>query len=156
MTVAAVIFAGGRGGRLGGVVKANLVIGGVRLLERVSAALGAAASPVLVAHGATEPGMLGLLPGQIAVPDLATDYAGPLAALAGAVAWCATADAQPELLLTVAVDTPFVPPDFAARMAVAAEGCAAVVASSVAQLVEQAAVNRWVVGSSPTRGATFA
>ncbi len=25
--------------------------------------------------------------------------------------------------------------------------------SSVAQLVEQAAVNRWVVGSSPTRGA---
>src|SRR5690242_10854233 len=27
--------------------------------------------------------------------------------------------------------------------------------SAIAQLVEQAAVNRWVVGSSPTRGATF-
>lgn len=27
--------------------------------------------------------------------------------------------------------------------------------SPVAQLVEQAAVNRWVAGSSPARGATF-
>lgn len=128
MSVAAVIFAGGRGERFGGVVKANLVVGGVRLLERVSAALGPAPRPVLVAHGAMAPEALGLLPGQIAVPDLDTDYEGPLAGLAGAVAWCAAADESPELLLTVAVDTPFVPSDFAARLEAAVDGQAAVLA----------------------------
>lgn len=128
MSMAAVIFAGGRGQRLGGTIKANLVVGGMRLLERVSTALGVAPCPVLVAHGATAPELLGLLPGQIAVPDLEADYEGPLAGLAGAVAWCAAADEPPELLLTVAVDTPFVPSDFAARMQAAAQGHAAVVA----------------------------
>ena len=38
--IAAVILAGGRGERLGGVIKANLTIGGTRLLERVTAVLG--------------------------------------------------------------------------------------------------------------------
>ena len=37
--VAAVILAGGRGERLGGVIKANLVVDGLRLLERVAVAI---------------------------------------------------------------------------------------------------------------------
>src|SRR5690606_18261389 len=50
-----------------------------------------------------------------AVPDLDAPVGGPLAGLAGAIAWCATAG-PPELILTIAVDTPFVPADYAARM----------------------------------------
>ena len=120
--LAAVILAGGRGERLGGVIKANLVIGGKRLLKRVGDALGALPRAVLVAHGATPPEQLALLPGQIAVPDLASDYAGPLAGLAGAIAWCNGSAGPPDTLLTVAVDTPFLPHDFAARMLAALGG----------------------------------
>lgn len=114
--VVALVYAGGRGTRLGGAVKANIEIGGVRLLERVSAALGPDFQSVLVAHGAVEPGTLNLLPGQIAVPDHRSSIGGPLAGLAGAVAWCETTTMPPALILTVAVDTPFVPGDYAARM----------------------------------------
>jgi molybdopterin-guanine dinucleotide biosynthesis protein A len=109
MRTAALILAGGRGERLGGAVKANLRIGGVRLLERVSAALGPGVSPVLVAHGVVAPNDLGLLPGQIAVPDLVSDYAGPLAGVAGGLAWLASNAPEVELLVTAAVDTPFLP-----------------------------------------------
>jgi molybdopterin-guanine dinucleotide biosynthesis protein A len=113
--VAAVILAGGRGERLGGVVKANLTIGGMRLLERVAAAL-EPVDALLVAHGVTAPDALNLMPWQTAVPDLATDYAGPLAGLAGAVAWCLAADEAPQIVVTAAVDTPFLPKHFAALM----------------------------------------
>ncbi len=51
----AVILAGGRGSRLGGVSKADLVVGGVRLLDRVLAAAAGAATVVVV--------------GRVAVPD---------------------------------------------------------------------------------------
>jgi molybdopterin-guanine dinucleotide biosynthesis protein A len=114
--LAAVILAGGHGARLGGVIKANIEIGGTRLLERVSDALGSLPATALVAHGGFGPEQLGLLPGQIPVADLAADYGGPLAGVAGAVAWCLAATPAPDCLLTVAVDTPFVPRDFAARM----------------------------------------
>jgi molybdopterin-guanine dinucleotide biosynthesis protein A len=123
----AAILAGGRGERLGGVIKANIEVGGIRLLERVSAALGSLPAPVLVAHGGFAPEQLGLLPGQIPVADLAGDYGGPLAGVAGAVAWCLTATPRPDWLLTVAVDTPLVPADFAARMLEALDDRPAVV-----------------------------
>lgn len=134
MKLAAVILAGGRGERLGGVIKANIEIGGVRLLERVSTALGTLPSPVLVAYGANAPDALALLPGQIAVPDLPSTYAGPLAGVAGAVAWCVAADDPPELLLSIAVDTPFVPAFYADRMLSAlGDKDAAVVAAHAGQ-----------------------
>jgi molybdenum cofactor guanylyltransferase len=126
--VAAVVLAGGRGERLGGAVKANLTVGGIRLLDRVVAALGNIPHPILLSHGAISPHDIGPMGGLIPVPDLEADYAGPLAGLAGAVAWCLTAEEPPQLLLTVAVDTPFVPADFATRMAGAVEGQQAVVA----------------------------
>lgn len=132
--LAALIYAGGRGTRMGGVIKANVAVGGVRLLERVSMALGPIASGILVAHGAIEPALLGLLPGQIAVPDLDPPAGGPLAGLAGAIEWCLSAAEPPDLLLTCAVDTPFMPADFAARMRDAlAPGDNAVVAAFAGQ-----------------------
>jgi molybdopterin-guanine dinucleotide biosynthesis protein A len=114
--IAAVILAGGKGERLGGVIKANVTVGGVRLLRRVARALGDEAHPVLVALGGFRAEELNLLPGQIAVPDLPTGYGGPLAGVAAAIDWCNRVDDPPELLITVAVDTPFLPPDFVARL----------------------------------------
>ena len=131
--MAAVILAGGKGERLGGVIKANVTIGEVRLLERVSAAM-QGADVVLVSVGRFDPANLDLLPGQIAVPDLPTDYGGPLAGVAAAVDWCVQQDQPPELLLTAAVDTPLLPADFAARMLAALpDGVPAVVARYAGQ-----------------------
>jgi molybdopterin-guanine dinucleotide biosynthesis protein A len=109
--VAAVILAGGRGERLGGVIKANLVVGGQPLLERVSAAL-AGADTILVAHGPIDPDALNRRPGHIPIPDLPGDYAGPLAGLAAAVDWALAQPEPPETLVLAPVDTPFLPPDY--------------------------------------------
>jgi molybdenum cofactor guanylyltransferase len=131
--IAAVILAGGRGERLGGVIKANVIVGGTRLLERVSAALHGV-DTTLVAIGSFSPTDVGTLPGQIAIADLETDYAGPLGGLAAAVAWALSQSQPPGLLLTAAVDTPLLPAGFADAMAAAIEpGHAAVVARHGAQ-----------------------
>ena len=131
---AAVILAGGRGERLGGTVKANVTVGGTRLLERVSRALGTRAEAVLVATGAFDSGAAGLLAGQIGIPDLPAGHVGPLAGVVAGIDWCNRAAQPPDLILTVAVDTPFLPADFAARMIAAlADSAAAVVAGHAGQ-----------------------
>ena len=114
--IAAVILAGGRGERLGGVIKANLTIGGRRLLERVSDALGDA-DAILVSCGGFDPQTLALLPSQIAIPDLPTGYGGPLAGLAATVDWATKQPNPPEILVLAAVDTPFLPPGYLPRLA---------------------------------------
>jgi molybdopterin-guanine dinucleotide biosynthesis protein A len=113
--IAAVILAGGKGERLGGVIKANVEIGGVPLLDRVTAAVSGAVSPILVAHGGLDPTLLHLGEQHVAIPDLPVDYAGPLAGVAAAIAWCSAQPEPPEYLASLAVDTPFFPHDFIAR-----------------------------------------
>jgi molybdopterin-guanine dinucleotide biosynthesis protein A len=54
----AVVLAGGRGSRLGGVSKADLVVGGVRLLDRVLGAVADAATTVVVGRVAVPQGVL--------------------------------------------------------------------------------------------------
>lgn len=114
-SIAGLILAGGRGERLGGVIKSGLVVGGIRLLDRVAERL-AGCSPLLVAHGRIDPVVLELRPRMIAVPDLDGDYAGPLAGLAAAIAYLNGLATPPELLISVAVDTPFLPEDFVAQL----------------------------------------
>lgn len=133
MRLAGVILAGGKGERLGGVIKANLEVGGMRLLERVSAALGPLPDPVIVAHGAIPSVLLRLLPGQTAVADLPAPYGGPLAGVAAAVAHCRRLAEPPEALVTVAVDTPFVPGDYVARLSAALGEAPAVTARYAGQ-----------------------
>jgi molybdopterin-guanine dinucleotide biosynthesis protein A len=113
--VVAVILAGGEGRRLGGVIKANIEIGDRRLLFRVADALGACAIPILVAHGRIDPSLLALPAGFQPVPDLQSDYRGPLAGLAGAQAWLEAQGWSPDFVATAAVDTPFFPPNFVAE-----------------------------------------
>jgi molybdopterin-guanine dinucleotide biosynthesis protein A len=109
----AVILAGGQGQRLGGVRKAELRIGGVRLIDRVATALGPVESPLLVATGPEHPAPRGDFVG---VADLTVPVGGPLAGVAAAVDWLANRGITEGLLVSVAVDTPFLPADFVARM----------------------------------------
>lgn len=111
----ALIIAGGRGQRLGGVRKADLRIGGTRQVARVIAALNGIAEPILVASGPRAQ-QLALPPQCRAVTDLESPCAGPLAGLAAAVAQLAESGIVEGLLVSVAVDTFFVPPDFVTRM----------------------------------------
>jgi len=111
----AVILAGGKGERLGGVIKANLEIGGLRLLARATQAVSGSASSILVAHGGLDPALMDLTEQHVPIPDLASDYAGPLAGVAAAVAWCVGQPSPPAYLVSLAVDTPFFPHDFVAR-----------------------------------------
>jgi len=115
MRTAAVILAGGLGTRLGGVRKATLKLGGTRLLDRVLPALSEADS-ILVSTGSLPAGALALPAGAEPVPDLLPISQGPLAGLAAAVDALAKASHPPQALICVAVDTPFLPPDFLARM----------------------------------------
>ena len=111
-SIAAVILAGGRGERLGGVVKAHLSVGGVRLLDRVMARV-AVCRPIIVASGPHDRADLDLPAGAEAVADLATDYAGPLAGFAAALV---ALPEETELLVCAAVDAPFLPVDYVERL----------------------------------------
>jgi molybdopterin-guanine dinucleotide biosynthesis protein A len=106
--VAAVVLAGGRGERLGGRNKALLEIGGERLVDRALRIVDRC-QPRLLAVGRTGFAVEGF----VAVADLPTDYAGPLAGFTAAVDALRAAPAQ--WLLSLAVDTPFFPDDFLDR-----------------------------------------
>ena len=118
VTIAGLILAGGRGERLGGAIKSELVVGGRRLFDRVAERLDEC-SPLLVAHGRMAPALLHLPEAVLPIPDIEGDYAGPLAGLAAAMAWCAEATRAPEFLVSAAVDTPFLPADYVSRLAAA-------------------------------------
>lgn len=107
-----VILAGGRGERLGGAVKADLAVGGVRLIERHRAALEPLGFTLLASIGHFALDDLELPAALVPIADLADGPAGPLAGVAAAMAWCLRAPEQPNFLLSVAVDTPFFPPEF--------------------------------------------
>jgi molybdopterin-guanine dinucleotide biosynthesis protein A len=113
--VHAVIIAGGEGQRLGGVRKADLRIGGVRQIDRVVAALWPVAPPILVSTG-PEHRRLDLPVDCAALPDLDAPYGGPLAGLAAAVDRLAREGIIQGLLMSVAVDTPFLPANFVQRL----------------------------------------
>lgn len=111
----AVIIAGGKGERLGGVRKADLRIGGRRLLDRVTESLGAVATPLMIATGPGE-ARLRLPEGAIGVADLDVPIGGPLAGLVAAMAALRTSGIEAGTVISVAADTPFLPADFVAVM----------------------------------------
>ena len=127
MKISAVILAGGKAQRLGGVNKALLQFGPARFIDRAMAAV-ARCEPVLVAVGQSS----FELPGRaVAVFDLAAPYAGPLAGLAAAVS---TLGRDVDALLSLAVDTPLFPHDFASRARPLLTASRAVVAAYAGQL----------------------
>ena len=106
--IAAVVLAGGKAERLGGINKALIEIGGRTLLDRARDAI-LGCDPLLLAVGHSDFGAAGMT----ATADIESDYAGPLAGIAAAAD--ALQEAEAEWLLSLAVDTPFFPADFARR-----------------------------------------
>ena len=109
------VIAGGKGTRLGGVSKATLRLGNVRVLDRVAAALAPCARPLLVATG-PKLAVYPLPPGTLAIADLPDGLGGPMAALRAAAHWLEDGEAREGLLMTAAVDAPLLPDDYVARM----------------------------------------
>jgi molybdopterin-guanine dinucleotide biosynthesis protein A len=111
----ALIIAGGQGRRLGGIRKADIRIGGVRLIERVLVRLQSAEPPILVSTGPA--GTDWLLPsGCEAVSDLPGSGGGPLAGVVAAVAALRNRGIASGVLVSAAVDTPFLPEDYLSRL----------------------------------------
>jgi molybdopterin-guanine dinucleotide biosynthesis protein A len=120
--IAAVILAGGKGERLGGVNKALLTIGDERFIDRAMTVT-AGCDPRLLAVGRSGFGAPAEL---VQVLDLDTGYAGPLAGVAAAVDHLS---GQPvDLLFSLAVDSPLLPRDFLARALPLLETAAVVIA----------------------------
>lgn len=114
MTTHAVILAGGRGSRLGGVRKADLIIGGQRLLDRVTSKLRGIDGTLLVSTG-RHTGIT-LAAGSIGLADADIESRGPLAGIAAAAEYLRRHGRAEDGLLSVAVDTPFLPEDYLFEM----------------------------------------
>lgn len=115
-----VIFSGGQGERLGGVRKADLRLGGQRLIDRVATRLGPMAS-LMIATG-REAAAYVLPAGAQGIADLDVPLGGPLAGLVAAVAALQREGITEGLLVTVAVDTPFLPESMASLLGAALDG----------------------------------
>jgi molybdopterin-guanine dinucleotide biosynthesis protein A len=102
------ILAGGCGSRLGGVNKARLRLGGVRLIDHLAARLAGCAKPLLIATG-PEPIANGLPTGTVAIADVPGGVGGPLAGLAAASNWLSDNGICEGWLVTAAVDAPLLP-----------------------------------------------
>ena len=106
----AVILAGGRASRMGGIDKCRLVVDGRPVIERIRAAL-APLPTALNANG--DPARFADL-GLPVLADSLPGHPGPLAGILAGLDWAAARGAG--WLLTVPGDTPFLPPDLAARL----------------------------------------
>lgn len=116
MRVGALVLAGGGARRLGGVDKAMLEVGGRTLLDRVlDAALAVAADVVVV--GPCRPTRADGV--RFVVEDEAGG--GPVPAVAAGLA--ALRD-EPEAVIVLAVDLPFVQPDHLRRLVAEVDSCA--------------------------------
>ncbi|WP_350347486.1 NTP transferase domain-containing protein [Agromyces sp. G08B096] len=101
----AVVLAGGRGSRLGGVAKAQLAVGGRRLVDRVVAAAAAAGARRVIVAGPAETATPRLERAGLDLRVVADDppFGGPLAGLAAALP-----ETDAPLLAVLAGDLPFV------------------------------------------------
>lgn len=134
MSLYALILAGGQGSRLGLLHKDQIRINGVSLLDRMVTQFYAAGAEVLVS--VEREGHLRRDDATV-LPDLDLPLGGPLAGLVAAAEHLRD-KAGNGLLVTAAVDTPFLPEDFVRRLVAALDGGA------------QAAQAGWRDNSYPT------
>lgn len=110
MSVIGVILAGGRSTRMGGGDKAEIKIGGRRLIEHVLDLLQRQVDEVVIS-GPTNYGL-----GLQAIPDAQGVVGGPAGGIISVALWLARRRPEVPGFLTVPVDGPFLPADFARRM----------------------------------------
>lgn len=111
----AIILAGGRSSRMGGVEKAFCRLAGRPMIEVVTSALAPQVGRIVInANGdAARFHSLGLP----VVADGMADYQGPLAGVLAGLEWAKRTGAGGSHVLTVPVDVPFLPADLVARLA---------------------------------------
>ncbi|WP_449396083.1 molybdenum cofactor guanylyltransferase [Devosia riboflavina] len=110
------ILAGGEGSRLGGVRKADLRIGGVRLVQRVTSAFEGKVTELFLASGQSAGSEL-MLP---SIRDESPMPMGPLAGIRAMVRHLEGGIGHDDVLVTAAVDTPFLPQNYVERLRQAA------------------------------------
>ena len=110
---AAIILAGGRSLRMGGGHKALLPLGPGRVIDHVLSRL-RPQSDVIALSANGDPGPWSDL-GLPILPDSLPDHPGPLAGVLAGMDWAVGLGA--DRVLTVAADTPFLPPDLWGRLA---------------------------------------
>ena len=112
MTLPGIILAGGRATRMGGGDKGLRMVGGRRLIDHVITRLSAQCAPLAInANG--DPARLAEF-GLPILPDSLPHHPGPLAGVLAGLDWAAGLGAP--AIITAAADTPFFPPDLAARL----------------------------------------
>lgn len=111
----AVILAGGRGTRMGGMDKAMLPFGDMRMVDHVAARIGQQVAHLAInANG--DPARFAPLDLPV-LPDPLPDHPGPLAGIIAGMDWAAALGASH--VISVAVDTPYFPVDLVARLSTA-------------------------------------
>ncbi len=129
MELAALVLAGGRGRRMGGG-KPFRSLAGRPLLLHAAERVAAPGRPLAVSTGGAAPGPFAAqLPAAALLPD-PPGTAGPAAGLLAGLSWAAGLSPRPDALLVVPADAPFLPDDLGERLAAAAAGVSAVVATS--------------------------
>jgi len=109
-----VILAGGGGTRLGGVRKAEIRIGGKRLIDRAADVFRGQVSKIAVS---TPAGFSGYRPeGVTPIPDARLGTEGPLAGLRAAAQYFSKRTLSDSILIFLAVDTPFAPTEYVDRL----------------------------------------
>lgn len=114
--IPAVILAGGRSTRMGGRNKALLHLGGETLLARVIARLQGQCAPIAI--NANGDPVLFAEYGLPVLPDTIPGFPGPLAGVLAGMEWAAGLGAP--AVVSVSVDTPFLPRDLVHRLREAA------------------------------------
>jgi molybdenum cofactor guanylyltransferase len=114
LDIPGVLLAGGLARRMGGGDKPMRTIAGRTILERVIARLKPQCdSLILNANG--DPARFAELELPV-VPDRDADFAGPLAGLLAGMDWARAHHPGARWIVTAACDTPFFPPDLAAKL----------------------------------------
>jgi molybdopterin-guanine dinucleotide biosynthesis protein A len=112
MRTPCVILAGGRSSRMGGGDKCLLPLDGKPMLAHILERVAPQASTILI--NSNSPPDLFAAFGWPVLPDILPGFQGPLAGLLTGMTWAAQAGAT--RLLSVACDTPFLPPDLSQRL----------------------------------------
>jgi molybdopterin-guanine dinucleotide biosynthesis protein A len=113
------LLAGGRSSRMGRD-KGPLTIGGKPMIEHVIARLRPQVHRILISGNDEEPYSgycVPVVPDVIGEGETGEERAGPLAGLHAALLWAQSETPDARFLLTVPVDTPFLPRDLTQRLA---------------------------------------
>lgn len=116
MTVngAGIILAGGQARRLGGVSKADIIIGAQSCFDRSYKALSVELAQIAVSLAAPNPDLSGELPQILDASEEGLKKTGPAMAILASLVWADNHGL--DFIMTLPVDTPFVPPDFTKKL----------------------------------------